>query len=227
MGGALCAVFAMSELLKPRLGELAAEAMEAKDKLGTSLMVGASVACIGLGALGGVIAMGAANAPHDAYDALVKSRDAAQTRLDQAQRRVDAVPTCTPDMPKVRCEAQTLQNVATQNDRTQTRNEARSDLDAAKAMLARAHNPGPGLHVEIWQKALVIAAVEFVLFAVPFAARRTGTVRIVTEVAEGAAKSAAKGEALKVNDGGWKRRRQLYGPTGRKAKVRYSAPLPI
>src|SRR6185436_12893031 len=63
MALALAAVFAMSELLKPKLGELAAEALAAKDELGSALMLGSSIACIALGALGGVIAMGAANGP--------------------------------------------------------------------------------------------------------------------------------------------------------------------
>jgi hypothetical protein len=87
----------------------------------------------------------------------------------------------------------------------------------------RVPNPGPSIpHIELWQKASVIGAVEFVLFAVPFAARRRksieGRSRVVVketpkEAVESAPKVAAK---VKVKEGGWQRRRQLYGPTGRK-----------
>jgi len=220
MGLALCAVFAMSELLKPKLGELAAEALVAKDRLGSLLMLGASVACIALGALGGVIAMGAANGPRDTYDAATARLAAAQTRLDEAQARLDAVPTCTPDMPASRCREQTEQNAATLSDRTQTRDEAKQERDGAQERLEELPNPGPGIpHVALWQKALVIAAVEFVLFAVPFGARRR---RLFEGRAKGAVEVVPKREtekAVKVNDGGWERRRQLYGPTGRKQKL--------
>lgn len=228
MGLALCAVFAMSELLKPKLGELAAEALVASDRVGSALMLGASVACIVLGALGGVIAMGAANGPREAYDAAAARVSEAQQRLDQAQARLDAVPTCTPDMPATRCREQTEQNAATSHDRAQTRAEARQERDGAQAQLARIEDPGPGLpHVELWQKALVIAAVEFVLFAVPFAARRRKLLerlsasQTITPASEAKPNSGLK---PKINDGGWERRRQLYGPTGRKRARSMFAP---
>jgi hypothetical protein len=220
-GVALCAVFAMSEMLKPKLGELAAEALIAKDKLGAWLMLGASVACIALGALGGVIAMGAAHAPREAYNAAAARLAGAQSRLDQAQARLDAVPTCTPDMPAFRCREQTEQNAATLQDRTQTRDQAKQERDGAKAYLDAMDDPGPGLpSVALWQKALVIAAVEFVLFAVPFAARRRRLFeewreRLIEEAPEREPKEAPV-KMLKVNDGGWERRRALYGPSGRK-----------
>lgn len=221
----LCAVFAMSELLKPKLGELAAEALVARDTLGSWLMLGSSLACIALGALGGVIAMGAANGPREAYEATVGRLDAAQGRLNEAQARLDSVPTCTPDMPRVRCIAQTEQNAAALADRTLTRDEAKQERDAAEAQLRSLPDPGPGMPaVALWQKALVIAAVEFVLFAVPFCARRRQRLDKKASQPQPQMRAAPKlvPVALKVNDGGWERRRELYGPTGRKPRKRFS-----
>src|SRR5262249_52763775 len=85
VGVALAAVFAMSELLKPKLGELVVEAMEAKDKLATRLLCGASAACVALGAMGGVIALQAASGPRERYDEAQGTLTRAQHRLDQAQ----------------------------------------------------------------------------------------------------------------------------------------------
>lgn len=224
MGGALCAVFAMSELLKPKLGELAADALQARDKLGAGLMLAASAACIALGALGGVIAMGAANGPREAHDAAVTRATAAEARLTDAQARLDAVPTCTPEMPASRCREQTEQNAATVADRTMTRDEAKQERDGAKAVLASLPDPGPGLpHVALWQKALVIAAIEFVLFAVPFAAARRRKKVLAVAAADAPKVEPTKHEPApakpgKINDGGWAARRAKYGKSGRKPK---------
>lgn len=57
-------------------------------------MLGASAACIALGALGGVVAMGAANGPREAYDAAQVHLGEAQHCLDEAQHALDSVPTC-------------------------------------------------------------------------------------------------------------------------------------
>lgn len=225
MGGALCAVFAMSELLKPKLGELAAEALTAKDRLGTMLMLGSSVACIALGALGGVIAMGAANGPRDVYDAAMDRVEQTQRRLEQAQEQLDALPTCTPAMPASRCREQTEQNRSIRADRANSRDVARDESDAAKRALEQLPNPGPGMpHVPLWLKALVIGAIEFVLFAVPFAVRRrvefeARKARQVKEPDKEAPLTLAEVVPLKINDGGWERRRELYGPSGRRRRL--------
>jgi hypothetical protein len=229
MALALCAVFAMSELLKPKLGELAAEALQAKDGLGAWLMLGASAACIALGALGGVIAMGAANGPREAYDAAVALANDAEGRLGEAQTRLDAVPTCTPEMPASRCRAQTEQNAATLADRTLTRDEAKQDRDGVRARLAALPDPAPGVpHIELWQKALVIAAIEFVLFAVPFAAvrRRKKTVAETVKPSEPTQPEASP-KLVKVNDGGWATRRAKYGQSGRKQRCYAAAGLAV
>lgn len=223
MAGALCAVFAMSELLKPKLGELAADALAANDKVGTVLMLIASAACVALGVLGGVIALGAANSPRESYEIAVAGLGAAQGRLDEAQAQLDALPTCTPDMPRIRCIEQTEQNSATRMDRTMTRDQAKQERDGAKAALDRLPAPGPGVpHVPLWMKAGVIGAVEFVLFAVPFATRRRMALeapRAEMPHERGAeAKTKDAPPSGKINDGGWERRRQLYGPSGRKPR---------
>ncbi|GAM99156.1 hypothetical protein U91I_02797 [alpha proteobacterium U9-1i] len=64
--------------------------------------------------------------------------------------------------------------------------------------------------------------MEFVLFAVPFSARRRR--KPVSMTPKGVVVADVKQpepQAVKqapINDGGWARRRELYGPKGRKPK---------
>lgn len=222
----LVGVTAMSELLKPQLGELAAHALDAKDRTAQRIVTAAALVCVLLGAAGGIVAMHVAEAPRARHEAAERAVDAARGRAGEAQALVDAVPTCAPDMPASRCERMTAENGPILADR-QARLAAARALEAeARATLDATPPPGAGLpRVELWHKALFIGGAEFLIFAVPFAAlrlRRRGVSEAVSQSPQRAIKAPAPAapiaDAAKINDGGWASRRAKYGPSGRKPK---------
>lgn len=201
----------MSEMLMPSLGPALRRARTAQDR---ALLIASVVACVLLGALGGTVALSAADAPRVAYEEARGLVEAAQTRLAAAQTALESVPTCTPDMPRSRCIQQTDNNAATLQDRTMTRDEAKGARDGAQHAFAALPVPGPGLpQVPPWQKALIMGGIAFVLFAVPYATHR---VPVATPEPVHVKKPAPMEEPKPVNDGGWATRRAKYGANGRK-----------
>ena len=167
---ALSGVFALAELLKPKLGELIGEALDLKAGRTTALLLVAALAAVGIGAFGAHGAMSAANKPVAAYTALAAAAATAQATLEEAQQRVDAVPTCTPDMPKVRCQQATESNASRLTDAVRLRDRADERANLAAAALANAPNPGQGIPQTVQDLAPVGAGlVEFLIFLVPLA----------------------------------------------------------
>jgi len=218
--GGMIAVTFMSELLKPRLGELLADA---KGRLEKSLMVGAVGACVGLGALGGTVALEAAGEPGRDYDAASVRAAAARAQWTATQDALNAVPACTPEMPRSRCETLTANNAALRIDRTTVRDEARREAVEAQAILDALPEPGPRLpHVEWQVKALIIGGIEFVVFAVPFVRARRSRQSVVQALAEKSSSPVQESKAEpagRINDGGWETRRAKYGITGRRSRA--------
>ncbi|MFZ2031738.1 MAG: hypothetical protein WAU68_15615 [Vitreimonas sp.] len=221
----LVGVTAMSEMLKPQLGELAAHALDASDKTAQSIVAAAALVCVILGAAGGIVAMHVAEAPANRSDAAQRDLDTAITAVQQAQAKVDSVPTCTPEMPASRCEQMTAENAPVLMERRARLATAQANERGARATLARTPIAGPGLpHVELWQKALFVGGAEFLMFGVPFAAlrlrRRDATPvqqrQEPVEPIKSEPKASEERANVKINDGGWASRRAKYGPTGRK-----------
>lgn len=151
---ALVGVFILGEFLKTPLGELVAEAIDLRDKGTTVLLLGACTAAICVGAFGGQGAINAAAAPRVAYDRAAKD-------LKDAQDALNALPVCTPDMPKVRCDALTTNNADAKRDRTEVR-------DAAKRVMDITPNPGPGIPESVTKFASFGALfIEFLIFVAP------------------------------------------------------------
>lgn len=65
----------MSELLKPQLGELAAHALDSKDRTSQRIVAAAALVCVLLGAAGGIVSMHVAEAPRARYEAAERAAD--------------------------------------------------------------------------------------------------------------------------------------------------------
>jgi len=225
---ALIGVTAMAELIKPKLGELGAAALDAKDAASALVILGAALVCVVIGAAGGVVALHVAEAPARSYavamDAVVRARQATAA----AQTLVDAVPTCTPDMPTSRCDRMRENNAETLANRQARLQTASVDEEDAKRRLSATPAPGPGLpRIGLAQKALFVGGAEFLIMGVPFAALRLNR-RRRNVVAQPTAQECATPPSSdspadrtpvgRVNDGGWAERREKYGPTGRRTR---------
>lgn len=219
----LVGVTAMSEALKPQLGELAARALDAKDRTAQAIVATGALVCVLLGAAGGVVAIHVAEAPRARYEAAAQALSDARSKVADAQAKVDSVPTCAPEMPASRCERMVIENAPILAERREGVAAAKADEENAKRDLAETPVIGPGLpHIELWHKALFIGGAEFLMFGVPFAALR---LRRKSSDRPSDDKECVRGlgglptqrqEIVKVNDGGWSSRRAKYGPTGRK-----------
>ncbi len=224
----LVGVTAMSEMLKPQLGELAAHALDAGDRTAQRIIAAAALICVILGAAGGIVAMHVAQAPADRRDAAERAVDRAVEAVRQAQAQVDNVPTCGPEMPASRCERMVAENAPVLAERRARLTASQVSESAARSALTRTPIAGPGLpHVGLWQKALFVGGAEFLMFGVPFAALRLRR-REASQVQQGQVPTeATKSEPklieatanLKINNGGWSTRRAKYGPSGRKSKA--------
>lgn len=219
----LIGVTAMAEFLKPQLGELAARALEERDAPAQHLTFAAASVAVVIGAFGGVVAMHVAEAPRAAYEALQRAALDAGRQVDAARRLVDAVPTCTPEMPSSRCDRMIAENGPILTERRLRLAEAVTLEAEARRQLARHSEPGAGLpNVELWHKALFVGGAEFLMFGVPFAAlrlrrRKPDAVKSVS-VAQEPETPRAPAPKIKENTGGWEVRRLRYGPTGRKSR---------
>ena len=209
----LIGVTAAAEFVKPKLGELAAAAIECRDATAQALLASAAAVCIVVGAAGGVMAMHVADAPRLAIDAAKQALADAGAAVAEAERRLDDIPACAPDMPASRCMTMAAENAGAIAERRSKVSEAQATEARARRSLAQLPDPGPGLpNIELWQKFVFSAAIELLIFGVPFAARRVAL--RLTHTAP-----LSRLPASKINDGGWASRRAKYGPTGRKSTL--------
>lgn len=221
----LVGVTAMSEFLKPQLGELAAKALDDGDRAAQRVVAGAALVCMLLGAGGGVIAIHVAEAPRQRFEAAMQALAHADAEAAGAQRLIDELPACGPDMPASRCARMVAENAPILTERRARLAAAEARAADARATADAERPAGAGLpSIEIWQKALFVGGAEFVMFGVPFACLRLR--RLEKGRLENAARPSPAASNLsppKVNDGGWDARRAKYGPSGRKTKPRLVA----
>lgn len=162
------AAWLVAEATKPTLGELVGEMIDLKRwSLSIPLLV-CCAATVLLGMFGSHGAITAASQPADQYTALLQDVTAATNSKNAAQRRVDAIPTCTPEMPSVRCRTLTAQNAPRLAEAQEDLDQAKERLTLAETRRDRATNPGPGIPEEIrklvpWGAGLL----EFLIFVVP------------------------------------------------------------
>lgn len=204
-------VVAMGEFLKPRLFELIEDRAGEGARLKVAGLVIAAGLCVAIGVTGGVVALNAAEAPARAFQQA--SRAVAQVRAQHVEidRLIDAVPAVPTNIPASRIDA------------LGGAEKLRADRAAIIARLEARKAPMPALpvapavtlpHIAPELKIAVVAAVEFVIFVVPWGSR-TGAAKPVS-VQRNAAPAAPK-----TNDGGWATRIARYGPTGRKPRRKF------
>lgn len=221
----LIGVSAMAELLKPQLGAMAAAAIEGGDAVARWAVGGAALACVLVGAAGGVNAMHIANAPAERRAVAAAGLAQASAAHAAALRTVDSVPACTPEMPATRCDRMAVQNAPVLAERKARADALAVSVERAQTRLQALPEAAGLPPLPAWLKGLFTITVEFLMFAAPFAAMRLqartsagkpqdapALVKAIPAPAE------APAPAGKVNDGGWAQRRALYGPSGRKPR---------
>lgn len=224
----LIGVSAMAELLKPQLGAMAAAAIDGGDAVARWAVGGAALACVLVGAAGGVNAMHIAGVPAERRAVAAAALAQASAAHAEALRMVDSVPACTPEMPATRCARMAAQNATVLAERKARADALALSVERARAGLQALPEAAGLPPLPAWLKGLFTIVIEFLMFAAPFAAMRLrardGAVKPQAACAPAPEKViSATAEAppappVKVNDGGWPQRRALYGSSGRKPK---------
>lgn len=209
-------VVVMGEFLKPRLLELIEDRLRDRAWAKAVTLVVAAALCVAIGAAGGFLALNAAQAAQARYDAAVAARVEPLREIASIDGQIRALPPIPSSVPAERI--------------VQLRAARADDIAALErlkpALPALPERPAVSVPAVHWGiKLAVIAAIEFVIFVVPWGSRRAvGEVKIrLGDEALTAPKSEAAGGAApaRVNDGGWATRRARYGASGRKPPRRF------